>query len=44
VALAYVIGFLALLFVLGWHPNAPHKARAAVPEVPAPSAPAGVVN
>ena len=26
VALAYVIGFFVLLSVLGWHPNAPHKA------------------
>jgi hypothetical protein len=33
VTLAYVIGFFALLFVLGWHPNAPHKgsSRAASP-------------
>jgi Na+/H+ antiporter NhaD/arsenite permease-like protein len=26
VALAYVIGFFVLYGVLGWHPNAPHKA------------------
>jgi len=26
VALAYVIGFFILYAVLGWHPNAPHKA------------------
>ena len=26
VALAYVIGFFVLYAVLGWHPNAPHKA------------------
>ena len=29
VALAYVIGFFVLYAVLGWHPNAPHKAHAA---------------
>ncbi len=28
VAVAYVIGFFVLLAVLGWHPNAPHKAQA----------------
>ena len=28
VAIAYVIGFVVLLAVLGWHPNAPHKAQA----------------
>ncbi len=27
VALAYVIGFFALLHVMGWHPHAPHKAE-----------------
>jgi Na+/H+ antiporter NhaD/arsenite permease-like protein len=33
VTLAYVIGFFVLLVVMGWHPNAPHKAgsRAAAP-------------
>ena len=25
VAIAYVIGFFALLFIMGWHPNAKHK-------------------
>jgi len=25
VAVAYVVGFFVLLFVLGWHPNPPHK-------------------
>jgi len=25
VTLAYVIGFFVLLFVMGWHPNAPHR-------------------
>ena len=34
VALAYVIGFTVLLAVLGWHPNAPHKIKAAAPEHP----------
>jgi Na+/H+ antiporter NhaD/arsenite permease-like protein len=29
VALAYVIGFFVLLAVLGWQPNAPHKAKPA---------------
>ena len=29
VVLAYVIGFFVLLGVLGWHPNAPHKIKAA---------------
>jgi Na+/H+ antiporter NhaD/arsenite permease-like protein len=29
VALAYVIGFGVMLAVLGWHPNAPHKAKPA---------------
>jgi len=36
VALAYVIGFIVLYAVLGWHPNAPHKAKpAAAGPVPA---------
>ena len=31
IALAYVVGFFVMLWVLGWHPNAPHKTpRAAV--------------
>jgi Na+/H+ antiporter NhaD/arsenite permease-like protein len=25
VPVAYVLGFFALLFVVGWHPHAPHK-------------------
>jgi Na+/H+ antiporter NhaD/arsenite permease-like protein len=29
VALAYVIGFFLMYAVIGWHPNAPHKARPA---------------
>ena len=29
VALAYVIGFIVLYAVLGWHPNAPHKVKPA---------------
>jgi len=28
VAIAYVVGFFALLAVLGWHPEVPHKASA----------------
>jgi Na+/H+ antiporter NhaD/arsenite permease-like protein len=33
VAIAYVIGFFVMLAILGWHPNAPHKApRAAALE------------
>src|SRR4051812_45506617 len=35
VALAYVIGFFVMFAILGWHPNAPHKARAAGPATPA---------
>jgi len=44
VALAYVLGFFVLLFVLGWHPNPPHKAGAAAPSPPAASAPAAAVK
>jgi Na+/H+ antiporter NhaD/arsenite permease-like protein len=29
VAIAYVVGFFVLYAVLGWHPNAPHKAKPA---------------
>src|SRR4051795_8557728 len=29
VALAYVIGFFVLFALIGWHPNAPHKAKPA---------------
>jgi Na+/H+ antiporter NhaD/arsenite permease-like protein len=29
VALAYVIGFAVMYAVIGWHPNAPHKAKPA---------------
>jgi len=29
VTVAYIIGFVALLLVLGWHPNAPHKSSSA---------------
>ena len=28
VALAYVVGFVVFMAILGWHPDAPHKARA----------------
>ena len=31
VAIAYVIGFFALLWTLGWEPHEPHKPSAAVP-------------
>ncbi|MFZ5616077.1 MAG: citrate transporter [Pseudomonadota bacterium] len=31
VALGYVIGFFALLNVMGWHPHAPHKSEPATP-------------
>jgi Na+/H+ antiporter NhaD/arsenite permease-like protein len=41
VALAYVLGFFTLLFVLGWHPNPPHKAGATPIDPPAATAPAG---
>jgi len=44
VALAYVLGFFVLLFVLGWHPNPSHKAGAAAPGPPAASAPASAVR
>jgi Na+/H+ antiporter NhaD/arsenite permease-like protein len=39
VALAYVVGFVALMLVLGWQPHAPHKpsaAPAAAAAIPAP--------
>jgi len=39
VAVAYLVGFFALLLVLGWHPEAPLRRGAAVP-VPAATAPA----
>jgi Na+/H+ antiporter NhaD/arsenite permease-like protein len=38
VALAYVVGFAALLLLAGWHPHAPH--RDVGPAVPAAAAPA----
>ena len=44
VALAYVLGFFVLLFVLGWHPNPPLKAGTAAPNPPAASAPASAVK
>ena len=31
VTVAYVIGFFVLLYVLGWHPNPPHKSGATMP-------------
>lgn len=36
VAVAYVIGFFVLFAVLGWHPNPPHKTRAAEGMSPCP--------
>ncbi len=41
VALAYVLGFFTLLFVLGWHPNPPHKTGATPIDPPVATAPAG---
>jgi len=34
VVLAYVLGFAALMLVMGWHPNEPHR-TVAVPDAPA---------
>jgi hypothetical protein len=31
VAVAYVIGFLVMLAILGWNPDAPHKKRVELP-------------
>ena len=31
VAIAYVLGFLAMLLIIGWHPHTPPKAGAAAP-------------
>ena len=31
VALAYVVGFLVMLALLGWHPDPPHKRKAEMP-------------
>jgi len=39
VAVAYVIGFFVLLVVLGWHPDAKHKAKQAIPPAAAAVAP-----
>jgi hypothetical protein len=33
VALAYVVGFAAVMLVMGWHPHAPHKGVATGPAV-----------
>ena len=30
VVIAYVVGFAVMLFVIGWHPDAPHRNRTAV--------------
>jgi Na+/H+ antiporter NhaD/arsenite permease-like protein len=40
VALAYVLGFFVLLFVLGWDPSPPHKAGSGALTPPAAAAPA----
>jgi Na+/H+ antiporter NhaD/arsenite permease-like protein len=37
IAVAYVVGFFVMFAVLGWHPNAPHKAK------PAAEAPRAIV-
>jgi len=37
VAVAYVVGFMVMLAVLGWHPHEPHKPGK--PAVVAPAAP-----
>ena len=34
VALGYIIGFIVVLFVLGWHPDPPHKHKTAQLPVP----------
>jgi Na+/H+ antiporter NhaD/arsenite permease-like protein len=38
IALAYVIGFFVMLWVLGWHPNAPHKTMRAAVSLDTPAA------
>src|SRR6266478_1739523 len=40
VTLAYVVGFFVMLAVIGWHPNAPHKAGKATGNPPAATTPA----
>jgi Na+/H+ antiporter NhaD/arsenite permease-like protein len=46
IAVAYVVGFFVLLFVLDWHPNAPHKERraAAAPVVECAAAKAHFIS
>jgi len=44
VVIAYVVGFFALLFVLGWHPHAPHKDHDRAPTEHAVTAPIGGVG
>ena len=34
VALGYVLGFLAMLWLLGWQPHAPHRSRGRAEELP----------
>jgi len=40
VAVAYVLGFIVMLFALGWQPEPPRKAGANIPSQSAPQAPA----
>jgi hypothetical protein len=35
VALAYVVGFAAVMLLMGWHPHAPHKGAVSEPDVTA---------
>jgi len=39
VSVAYVLGFFVLLFVLGWHPNTPHKGGNSTAPMSAPPSP-----
>ncbi len=41
VVIAYVVGFFALLYVMGWHPHAPHKDHDRAPTEHALAAPIG---
>ena len=37
VAFAYIIGFMVMLAVVGWHPHTPHKNNPAPPRISAPA-------
>jgi Na+/H+ antiporter NhaD/arsenite permease-like protein len=37
VAFAYIIGFMVMLAVVGWHPHTPHKDNPAPPRISAPA-------